>query len=314
MLTDDLPQISHIYQNHHLDSTRWERFVPRDDDIVISTSYKSGTTWTQMIVAGLVFGAEEAPYQVMELSPWVDSRYRDIDSVIERLDSQNHRRFIKTHLPLDGLPYYSQVKYIVTGRDARDVCMSLWNHYSNYTEAFHNRVNTVPGRVGPPLPLCPGDVRTFWRNWISRGWFDWESDGYPFWTNLGHTQSWWDYRQLPNILFVHFADLLNDLSGEIRRIADYLNIEISDESLAFVTNAVRFPAVKANAQKVIPNAQDAFVGGADTFFNKGTNGRWKSALTLDDIGMYHEATARILSADCAQWLETGRRIDGLTEA
>lgn len=39
-----LPERTRIYQNHHLDSTRWERFAPRDDDIVIATSYKSGTT------------------------------------------------------------------------------------------------------------------------------------------------------------------------------------------------------------------------------------------------------------------------------
>ena len=37
---------SRIYQNHHLDSTRWDKFIPRPDDIVITTSYKAGTTWT----------------------------------------------------------------------------------------------------------------------------------------------------------------------------------------------------------------------------------------------------------------------------
>ena len=39
-----LQKRTRIYQNHHLDSTRWERFAPRDDDMVIATSYKSGTT------------------------------------------------------------------------------------------------------------------------------------------------------------------------------------------------------------------------------------------------------------------------------
>src|SRR5215469_7466010 len=49
------PEVRHIYQNHHLDTTRWDRFQPRRGDIVISTSYKAGTTLTQTIVANLLF-------------------------------------------------------------------------------------------------------------------------------------------------------------------------------------------------------------------------------------------------------------------
>lgn len=306
LLAHQLPQVTRIYQNHHLDSLRWEGYEPRDDDVIISTSYKSGTTWMQMIVSNLVFGIEDAPRPITEVSPWIDSRSRPIDGVLRRLELQRHRRFIKTHLPLDGLPYYPQVKYIVVGRDARDVGMSLWNHYSNYTDAFYDRLNSTPARVGGMLPRCPDDVRIFWRDWISRGWFDWESEGYPFWTNLGHTQSWWEYRDLPNILFVHFANLLLDLLNEIRRVARYLGIQTSEESLARVTDAVRFRTVKADAERIAPNTERSFEGGAQTFFYKGTNGRWKSILTNDDLKMYDDATARLLSVDCAQWLKHGR--------
>jgi aryl sulfotransferase len=53
--TAERPTVKHIYQNHHLDTTRWDGFVPRADDIVISTSYKAGTTLTQTIVANMLF-------------------------------------------------------------------------------------------------------------------------------------------------------------------------------------------------------------------------------------------------------------------
>ena len=51
----DLPQRSRLYQNHHFDSTRWDWFETRPDDIVVGTSYKAGTTWTQAILANLLF-------------------------------------------------------------------------------------------------------------------------------------------------------------------------------------------------------------------------------------------------------------------
>ena len=51
----NLPERSRIYQCHHFDSTRWDYYEPRDDDIIVATSYKAGTTWTQAILANLIF-------------------------------------------------------------------------------------------------------------------------------------------------------------------------------------------------------------------------------------------------------------------
>ena len=201
-MTTNLPQLAHVYQNHHLDNTRWNRYAPRDDDIIISTSYKSGTMWMQMIVLKLLHGGQEGT-SLGKISPWIDSRLSPLDEVLSIVDAQQHRRFVKTHLPLDGLRYFPRAKYIVGGRDARDVFMSLWNHYRNYTPGFYRRLNEAPGRVGDPLPHCPDDVRQFWHSWMTRGWFEWESEGYPFWSNMHHVQSWWDFRHLPNILLVH---------------------------------------------------------------------------------------------------------------
>ena len=41
------PERTREYRNHHLDSKRWDAFVARHDDIVVTTAYKAGTTWTQ---------------------------------------------------------------------------------------------------------------------------------------------------------------------------------------------------------------------------------------------------------------------------
>ena len=304
-MTSALPEIKHRYQNHTLDSTRWERFQPRPTDIVIDTPLKSGTTWLQTIVLNLIFQDEQVR-DINEFSPWLDFRLWSPDEVFSRLENQQHRRCLKSHLPLDGLPYFPQVKYLVVGRDARDVFMSLWNHYSNYTPEFYDTLNNTPGRVGDPIPVCPDDIREFWQWWMTRGGFAWECEGYPFGSNLRHTQTWWDFRHLPNLLFVHYNDLKRDLVGEISRVAAYLDIALTPEKLHGIAQAVNFSTMKQNAERIFTVASHVWVGGAQTFINKGTNGRWRDVLTEADLRLYTAAVARELTPDCAYWLEHGR--------
>jgi aryl sulfotransferase len=300
-----LPQVTHIYQNHHLDSTRWDHFQPRANDIIVATPYKCGTTWVQTIVMYLIF-QDLQPHSLDDFSPWLDARWNPIEDFLTRIEAQQHRRCIKTHLPLDALLYFQQVKYIVVGRDGRDVFMSLWNHYTRHTPAIFDMLNNTPGLVGDPLPPPPQDIRQFWQAWMTRGGFDWETEGYPYWSILRYLQTWWNYRHLPNLLFVHYNDLLSNLPTEIRRIADYLGIDISAAMLASIAEAVRFDSMKANAEKIVPSAQFAWEGGAQTFINKGTNGRWRGVLIHEDLLLYEAAVARELTSDCATWLENGR--------
>jgi len=303
--TEMVPKLIHTYQHHHLDSTRWAHFTPRDDDIVISTPYKSGTTWTQEIVLHLVFLGREVPYRG-DVSPWLDDRFHPLEEVLSLLEQQRHRRCIKTHLALDGLPYYRQLKYIVLGRDPRDVFMSLWNHYSCHTPDFYRFINELPGRVGAPFPPPPADIHDFWRDWISRGWFGWEHEGYPYWGNMHHLQTWWDYRQLDNILLVHFADLLADAFQEIRHLAGFLDIPASDEQIAIIVQQTSLTAMRIRAEQNDPHMRDVWVNGAGSFFYKGTNGRWKAVLSDEELAMYEHTAAKVLTPACRTWLEQGR--------
>lgn len=290
-----LPTVTRIYKNHTLDSARWNHYVPRNDDIVIATPYKSGTTWMQIIVMHLIFKDLQLR-PVGELSPWFDVRWGDpLPELLRKVEGQTHRRFIKTHLPLDGLPYFEHNRYIVVGRDPRDVFMSLWNFYANFADEVYERINTdLPGK---PLPRCPTDIHEFWRGWISEGWFDWEHEGYPFWSNMRHVQTWWDFKHLPNILFVHFNDLLSNLPREIQRVAEFLDISLTPGFCAEVAEVATFKRVKENAEQL---------GTSSAFFYKGTNGRWRDVLTDTDLQLYHTAVGRELSPDCALWLEHGR--------
>jgi aryl sulfotransferase len=58
-------------------------------------------------------------------------------------------------------------------------------------------------------------------------------------------------------------------------------------------------------QRADEQMREVFKGGADAFFYKGSNGRWKELLSADELALYEEAKRRVLPADCADWLERG---------
>jgi aryl sulfotransferase len=300
------PERIHEYRNHHLDSTRWDRYSARDDDVIITTAYKAGTTWTQRIMASLILGPGPLYADLWEISPWIDSRYRGpIQPVVERLEAQEHRRFVKSHLAADGVRFFPHAKYIVVGRDTRDVFMSLYNHYAAYTDTLYTKLNDAD-RPGPEFPRYTGAPRDLWARWISEGWFDWEPDGWPFWSHSHHLSTWWDVRDLPNVLLVHYADLKTDTEAEMRRIAAFCDIAVDDDAWPGLVASVGFDAMRAEArERDLMGA--SFEGGADRFFFKGTNGRWRDVLTDDDLARYDDNATRNLEPELRRWLEHGRR-------
>ncbi len=230
MPSSALPEVRHSYEHHHLAASRWQDFKVRQDDVVISTSYKAGTTFMQTIVGYILFHESSPPAPINGLSPWLDMRVQPEAAVKALLEAQSHRRFIKTHLPLDGIVYHPEVKYIVVTRDARDVFMSLLNHHGNHTDTFFEMINGTPGRPGDPFPRMKEDIHEVWRDWMTRGWFPWESDGYPYWSHLHHFKTWWEFRHLPNIELFHYADMLADLPGQMKRVAEYLGVDVPASS------------------------------------------------------------------------------------
>jgi len=282
--------------NHHMDSTIWDRFAFRDDDVIVATYAKSGTTWTQQIVGQLVF-AGAADVQINELSPWLDLRIMPPDTM-EQLEAQTHRRIIKTHLPLDALTFSPRAKYLYVARDGRDVLWSLYNHHANANALWYQLLNETPGRVGPPISPAEPDIRRYFLHWL-------ENDGQPFWSYWENIATWWAARDLPNVRLVHFNALKADPEGEMRRIAAFLGCDIAEDQWPAILEHCSFEYMKANAQNVAPLGGAIFEGGADTFINKGVNGRWRDVLTPEDCARYEaEALAR-LGPECARWLETG---------
>ncbi|MBE9160386.1 sulfotransferase domain-containing protein [Nodosilinea sp. LEGE 06152] len=283
--------------SHHFDSTIWNNFEFRPDDIVIATYGKSGTTWMQQIVAQLIFNGQDG-LNVGDMSPWMDLRVPPAPVKLAAVEAQTHRRFLKTHLPVDALVFSPQAKYIYIGRDGRDVLWSLYNHHANANAMFYDLLNNTPGLVGPPLAPPSSSVREYFLDWL-------ENDGYPFWSLWDNMRSWWEVRHLPNVLMVHYAQLKQDLPGQMRRIAAFLETPVDESRWEAIVEHCTFDYMKRNAEQVAPLGGMIFEGGAQVFINKGTNGRWRDTLTDADIRWYEAVAQAQLGEECAYWLANG---------
>ncbi|KAJ3499171.1 hypothetical protein NLG97_g534 [Lecanicillium saksenae] len=293
-----------IIQNHSQDSTRWNDFEYRDDDIIISTWGKAGTTWMQQIVGQLLNNGDPNLCPNI-LSPWVEMRVPPADMIMSMVNAQTHRRFLKSHLPADALPWSPKAKYVFVARDGRDMIWSLHHHLAIATPALWQVINETPGRIGPPLGRPPEDPRDLLKDLVeddNRATIPW-----PLWSCL---RSWWAVRDQPNVLLVHFNDLKTDLDGEMKRIATFLGVNnLTTSQFDAAVKHSGFAWMKEHADRFAPpQAEQVWEGGAKQFINKGTNNRWMDVLSEDENKSYLEKVEKELGPELAEWLKGGRLV------
>lgn len=288
------------------ESARWAGYQARADDIIIATYPKCGTTWMQRIVSMMVFKSAD-PQPIQDISPWPDMRLRGpIEAVLAQAEAQTHRRFFKSHLPYDALPVYAGVKLIHVARDGRDAAMSFHNHQSNYTPDAIQRMSEVsltdPKFLTPFTPPS-ADAADYFHAWLCG---DEDGLGDPHASFFHIEASYWAARDEPNVLLVHYNDLKADRAGEMRRIAEFLEIDISAELWPELVDAASFEAMKLQGETLLPGAAGSWDDGAGRFLFKGTNGRWQDVVRREDLATYDAKVNAAFSPDLARWLEVGR--------
>ena len=296
------------YQTIAADSVRWDGFVFRPDDIVISTPAKCGTTWLQMICALEIFQRTKFDQPLDRISPWLDILSRPLDEVLADLGGQSHRRFIKTHTPLDGLPFDDRVTYICAGRDPRDVAVSWDSHFSNLNlETFFALREAAVGPVDlealladlPPLPS--GDARERFWTWVEPPMSGVAISDLEI--MLHHLDTFWQVRDQPNIVLLRYEDLLDDLEGQMRYIADRLGITIAETVWPSLVQAATFEEMKGRASELAAEAShDRFYNDRDQFFRKGSTGQWRQILSDEDLPRYAARVAEYAPDDLSAWI------------
>jgi aryl sulfotransferase len=296
-----------VVRDYHSDSRHWDHYKPRVGDIIIGTAAKVGTTWTSQIVNLLIFQSAE-PRVIGELSPWLDARiFAPLEVMLPALEAQTHRRFIKTHLRMDALPIYDEVRYIHTARDGRDACMSYLNHLNSHPPAMWELFDTIglaDPTIGRAMPRPPRTAREFFRYWVDAS-GEHTADGF-----IGLEQTYWSRRRAENLLLVHYNDLKADLDGEMRRISAFLGIPVDESIWPSLVQAATFDAMKKDGAILLAGFERGFEGGHRSFLHKATNGRWQGEVDPADLARYQEKIEAALSPNLISWLEGGRAVAG----
>jgi hypothetical protein len=238
----------------------------------------------QMICALLVFQTPELPQPLAELSPWLDWLVTPRDEVVGALEAQDHRRFIKTHTPLDGLSLDPRATFIVVARHPLDAAVSLYYQSENLRSRSQPR---------PPID-----------EWL-RSWIAWEGEPAPQLDSLPgfmwHLSDAWSRRGAENVVIVHYADLVRNLEAEMRWLAAALNIGISDDSIGQLAGAASFDAMRSRSDLLAPDPGGVLKDRA-AFFRRGSSGAAAEIMSADDLDRYEERVRDLAPDDLLVWL------------
>ncbi|HWG74649.1 MAG TPA: sulfotransferase domain-containing protein [Acidimicrobiales bacterium] len=298
------------YRTDVHDSARWDGFPWRPGDIVISPPPKCGTTWVQMICALLIFQTPALDRPLDQVSPRLDALAVDRQEALATLEGQHHRRFIKTHTPLDGLAFKEETSYLCVGRDPRDVAVSWDNHLANTDMVAFARARRSATGAGHVADAPSAGLPPMWADNVRKRFWRWVDDPTPptetdssLVSTLHHLQSFWEARYRPNVVLLHYADLKDDLAAQMRRLADRLSISIPDAKWPALVEAATFERMRARADELVPNASRHVFKDNRRFFASGTVGQWRAVLVDDaDLARYHARVAELVAPDLAAWV------------
>jgi hypothetical protein len=238
----------------------------RADDIHISPFKRSGTTWTQMILFQLLSdGDVDKIAHMYEFSPYPFYELRTLGTA-ERIDRLPSPRVIKSHEAFQNI-HHPLGRYIYVARDGMDVAVS----------AFHHHMGVGNG----PIPF---DV--FFDRFVTEG--RWVKE----------VAEWWAQRDQPNVLFLTFRELTDNLASTVEKIARFCGLDLSPEKLASVVRNSSFANMKLHEAKFDHNEGIHWLlsqrKGA-SFIRKGKSSEGAAMLSEAQKRRFREAYAHALS-------------------
>lgn len=282
-----------IYSGVRTDSSRWSDFELRRGDVIVSTPPKCGTTWMMAVAAMLLHRSTKLPEPLSKLSPWLDYSPTPLEDILSAYGSQDGRRLIKTHTPVDGLPLVNGTHAISVLRNPLDALRSMRRHVSNMVnppngDPFLADEDDVILR-GIELPFEPTNVDEVSLELLVR---HLRAATNPL-VETGRS-----------VTMVHYSDLKRDLHKVVSNVASEIHAHAAPKFLENVVRAASISSMRSNADQFTPLAKANHFTSSEKFFAAGEE-RGHSHLPQNLKVRYEERLSELLSPAEANWLNGG---------
>ncbi|XP_043293859.1 sulfotransferase 2A1-like isoform X1 [Cervus canadensis] len=256
-----------------------ESFIIKDEDVLLLTFPKSGTSWLVETVC-LIYSKGDTKWiqsePIWDRSPWVETKYG-----CELLKEKEGPRLISSHLPIQLFPksfFKSKAKMIYLIRNPRDVLVSGYFFWRS-----------------AKLVKRPQSLEQY---------FDWfiQGKGYsfrkratrlPWWSSgsesacqvvfgswFNHTRDWMSMRDKENFLILSYEEMKWDTRSTVEKICQFLSKKLEPEELDSVLRNSSFQAMKENNMSNLPLLKGRYFEENGQLLRKGVTGDWKNYFTV----------------------------------
>lgn len=230
----------------------------RDNDIYIMTYPKSGTTWMQVILHNIVGDGNMDFDHIYKVSPWLSNMiFKGEDpKPVNELPSP---RYFKSHDQYEKFQKGFTKKIIYVYRDGKDVAESYYHHNKNFLNpdlTFDDNFENHFSNMSKPL------------NWFK------------------FNQEWMENSKGLNIHYVAYEDLKKDFDHTVKKIAHFLEVELTSEKLERTKKYASFDYMKAHESKFGEKAPEKKPLVFDQFIREGESGKGKSMMNEEQLKIY----------------------------
>ena len=246
--------------NMEFKRSAYEHYQPRKNDVIVSTYPKSGTTWMKQMAYQIGYKGEGDYTHIDRVIPWPDNLVpmddmAMVDDFSLVANSPTGLHVIKSHLEAEYIPYNDEAKYICVIRDPKDTLVSIVH--------FDNGFNQL--LFGETVPVDA---------WVDA--FQTNNFVYQPWAEL--TDSWWRLRNRDNVLVYLYEDMIREGEQCIKKVADFLEITLSESEFSKVVEKSSFAYMKKNDHLFSPPAWNS---GHVPMVRSGKSGNSRELLSVE---------------------------------
>lgn len=297
------------YRGFIADNARWDSIQLRSGDVIVATPSKCGTTWMQTIVTMLLLDRIEIGRPLGLVAPWVEMQTRPLEEIVALLEAQEHRRCMKTHTALDGVPWRDDVTYLIVVRHPLDAALSDRDHRQNMdgqrTLALRSEAVGTDDLADRTPVAEPEDARAFLRGWIDGAAAPAGTGTADLADFANSVRTYWAARTRANVHLFHYSDLLSDRDRQMRRVAAAISVPVDEERWPGFVDAAGFDAMRSRASDLAPEAHLGLWRSDEDFFRVGRAQAWVDLLPPDEVARFERRLDDLVGAEAALWVRHG---------